>query len=145
MPRTITAGAKVPPRAKEVDCADVVGGLWITLGYLWMKGQRYGKLVRAMHDTREKLADPALRDHPKRGAAEDRMEGWRIELRWIDEQKEPFRRGLERQWDAMPERVHQFLRDSGGWPEGKDGREMASALWQYAIEGKPWPGGECPF
>ena len=148
MARTLSAGARAEPRQQSrayVDCADVVAGLWITLGKLWMRGRRYGKVLAAMERTREKLADPALRDHPKRPDAEARMEGWRLELRDLDQQAEPYRKGLQRQWDGMPERVHRFLMDSGGWPDGESGKEMAAGLWRYAVEGKPWPGGECPF
>ena len=146
--RVLTASAPQKPRTQprtHVDCADVVAGLWLTLGALWMRGNRYGKVLAAMERTREKLADPALFDHPKRPAAEARMEGWRLELRDLEVQAEPYRRGLQRQWDGMPERIHRFLRDSGGWPEGGDGKAVAQGLWRYAVEGKPWPGGECPF
>jgi len=130
----------------HVDCADVVAGLWITLGKLWLKGRRYGKVLGLMADTREKLNDPRLRDHPKRPAAEARMEGWRLELRDLEARAEPYRRGVARQWDGTPERIHRFLRDSGGWPEEPvEGKRMADALWRYAVEGKPYPGGECNF
>ena len=147
MARTLTAGVKPEPRVQRayVDCADVVAGLWITLGKLWMRGRRYGRVLALVADTRAKLNDPRLRDHPKRPAAEDRLEGWRLELRQLDVQAEPYRRGVARQWDGMPERVHRFLRDSGGWPEGDDGKTVVAGLWRHAIEGKPWPGGECPF
>lgn len=145
MPRTITAGAKVPPKVKDVDCADVVGGLWITLGQMWMKGQRYGDVQRDLRKVSKRLADPHLFDHPLRPGYVVKVEEWRLELRDLDVKADPYRRGVERQWDGLPERIHQFLRESGGWPEGKDGREMAIALWQYAIEGKPFPLGECPF
>lgn len=151
MSRTLTAGDKPAPRTQPrqpADCADVVAGLWITLGALWMRGQRYGKVLAAMQQTRAKLDDPALRDHPKRPAAEARMEGWRLELRDIEVKAEPVRRGLQRQWDGLPERIHTFLRDSGGWPDESDGdtgKEVVNALWKMAIEGKPFPSGECPF
>lgn len=147
MTRTLTASTRSEPRAprQTADCADVVAGLWITLERMWLLGQRYGKVLQALHEVRAKLADPRLRDHPKRPAAEDRAEGWRLTLRDIDAQAGPFRRGIERQWDGTPERIHRFLRDSGGWPAGEGGREMAAGLWRYAVEGKPYPGGECPF
>ncbi len=147
MSRTVTAGVKPEPRQPRahVDCADVVAGLWITLGALWMRGRRYGKVLGLMSDTRAKLEDPRLRNHPKRPAAEARMEGWRLELRDLEVTAEPYRRGVARQWDGMPNRIHQFLRDSGGWPEGSDGKAVAAGLWRYAVEGKPWPSGECPF
>lgn len=151
MSRTLTAGAKPEPRQQArsyVDCAEVVAGLWITLGNLWRPGRRYGAVLGLMADTRAKLADPALRDHPKRPAAEARMEGWRLELRRLEQQAEPYRKGVARQWDGIPERVRRFLRDSGGWPEAAEagtGRDVANALWKMAVEGKPWPNGECPF
>lgn len=148
MARTLTASARETPRTQPrqtVDCADVVAGLWITLGALWMRGNRYGKVLRAMQRTREKLADPRLFDHPKRPDAEHRMEGWRLELRDLELQAEPYRRGLQRQWDGAPERVQRFLRDSGGWPEGESGKEIAAGLWRYAVEGRAYPSGECPF
>ena len=148
MTRTLTAGVRQEPRQQTrtyVDCADVVAGLWITLGKLWMPGRRYGTVLGLMADTRTRLADPALRDHPKRPAAEARMEGWRLELRDLEVKVEPYRRGVARQWDGIPERVHRFLRDSGGWPEGEGGKEIAAGLWRYAVEDRPWPGGECPF
>lgn len=146
MARTLTASRAEPRQARAyVDCADVVAGLWITLGKLWITGRRYGKVLGLMQSTREKLADPRLRDHPKRLAAEARMEGWRLELRKLEVQAEPFRRGVARQWDGTPKRIHRFLRDSGGWPEGEAGKEIAAGLWRHAVEGKPWPGGECPF
>lgn len=151
MTRVLTASTRSEPRTQPsaaVDCADVVAGLWITLGALWMRGNRYGKVLRALQQTRARLDDPRLRDHPKRPDAEHRMEGWRLELRDLELQAEPYRRGVERQWDGMPERIHRFLRDSGGWPEAAEagtGRDVANALWKMAVEGKPYVGGECPF
>lgn len=145
MARTLTAQPKAAPRVRDVDCADVVAGLWISVGGLWLLGRRYGKVMRDMQTTREKLADPRLKDHPKRPAAIDRLEGWRLELRDIDTKVEPIRRGLARQWDGLPRRIHEFLRDSGGWPEADGGREMANALWRQFVEGGPFPGGECPW
>ena len=151
MARVLTASEprKAPKGISgQVDCADVVAGLWITLVALWMQGQRYGTVLGLMQRTRERLNDPRLRDHPKRPDAEARMEGWRLELRDLDAQAEGKRRALQRQWDGMPQRVHRFLRDSGGWPEESEsqtGRDMANALWKMAIEGKPFPQGECAF
>lgn len=148
MARTLTAGINPEPRQQRqpADCADVVAGLWITLEGLWLLGRRYGKVLKAMQTTREKLQDPRLRDHPKRPAAEGRLEGWRLELRDLDAKAEGKRKAFERQWDGTPERIHRFLRDSGGWPEGGgDGKGMANGLWRQVIEGGPWPNGECPF
>lgn len=148
MARTLTASTRTEPRKQPktcVDCADVVAGLWITLSGLWLLGQRYRKVAAAVRQTRDKLADPALRDHPKRPAAEQRLEGWRLELRDLDAQAEGKRQALQRLWDGLPERIHRFLRDSGGWPDGSDGREVARGLWRQVVEGGPWPGGECPF
>ena len=147
MTRTLTAGTRTEPRAprQPVDCADVVAGLWISVERMWLKAERYRKVVKAIRDTRAKLEDPRLRDHPKRPDAEARMEGWRLELRDLEVKAEPYRRGVARQWDGIPERVHRFLRDSGGWPEGEGGKEIAAGLWRYAVEDRPWPGGECPF
>lgn len=82
MTRTLTAGTRTEPRAprQPVDCADVVAGLWISVERMWLKAERYRKVVKAIRDTRAKLEDPRLRDHPKRPDAEARMEGWRLEL-----------------------------------------------------------------
>lgn len=145
MARTLTAGVKAEPRSQPADCADVVAGLWISVERLWLAAIRYRKLVNAVKSTKAKLADPRLHDHPKRPAAEQRLMGWQMELRDIDVQVEPYRKGLARQWDGMPSRIHRFLRDSGGWPEGETGREVANGLWRQAVEGGAYPGGECPF
>ena len=145
MARTLTASTKQPPRVRDVDCADVVAGLWITLADLWLLGKRYGKLVSYVRYTQGKLADPQLQNHPKRHGAELQLEEWQFTMRQAEGPAEVKRKALARQWDGLPERIHQFLRDSGGWPEGKDGREMANGLWKMAVEGKPFPSGECGF
>lgn len=149
MARVLTASnAKSESRQprQTVDCADVVAGLWISVERLWLSAERYRKLVNAVRETKAKLADPRLQNHPKRPAAVDRLEGWRLELRDIDAKAEPVRKGLARQWDGLPDRIHRFLRDSGGWPDDAEtGREMANALWKMAVEGKPFPQGECGF
>lgn len=150
MARVLTASTRTEPRAprQPADCADVVAGLWISVERLWLAAPAYRKLLRDMRLTRERLADPRLQDHPKRGAAIDRLEGWRLELRDIDAKVEPVQKGLARQWDGLPSRIHQFLWDSGGWPKEAEhgtGRDVANALWKMAVEGKPFPQGECGF
>lgn len=144
MARTLTAGTRTEPR-QPVDCADVVAGLWITVERLWLKGRAYGDLQQDYRKVSKRLADPRLFEHPLRPGYVLKVEGWRLELRDIDAKAEPFRRGLERQWDGLPIRIHRFLRDSGGWPEGSDGRAVANGLWRQAVEGGAYPGGECSF
>lgn len=147
MARTLTAGAKAESRRQpqSADCSEVVAGLWITLEGLWLLGQRYGVVLERMQTTRERLADPRLRDHPKRPEAEARMEGWRLELRDLEQRADGKRLAFARQWDGLPERIHRFLRDSGGWPDAEGGKAMADALWRQAVGGGPYCGGECPF
>jgi hypothetical protein len=66
--RTLTASPTAPrtPRTRDVDCAEVVAGFWITLGEVWRPGRRYGDVQRNLRKVSKRLADPRLFDHPLR-------------------------------------------------------------------------------
>lgn len=143
--RRLIAGATQERQDDGPYCAQVVAGLWRTVGDIYKQAARYQKRREAIDKTRDMLASPQYKQHPKRREAEHRIEAWRMELRAIDEQAKPLRRALERQWKMMPDHIIQFLKESGGWPQGNTPQDVARDVWWSATRGAPWPGGECPW
>jgi hypothetical protein len=162
MSRALTAGVSTEPETKQRFLPDQFQGdveaqIWGATNELWRLAIRRREiapteekldtwLIRAQ---RWLLAHPGAPDSDEREAVyrerHERHLSLTVELQEIDERARQCRASLSKHWDRLQPRRQAALRKGDGWSKASSGVRVAADLWDFALRGSPFPGGEHPF